>query len=134
MGWKRRGHAIYGALLVGGILAGCSMGGAATPAPETSWEPSHLKELASLEATAGNVEQAEALEDGVVTFEEYKAAFDRLATCLDEAGINASPPVVSPVSNDRFEFCRRRSKSRPLRRVKTRPPGCRSVSLPDLES
>ena len=27
--------------------------------------------------------------------------------------------------------CRRRSKSRPLRRVKTRPPGCRSVSLPD---
>lgn len=27
--------------------------------------------------------------------------------------------------------CRRRSKSRPMRRVKTRPPGCRVVSLPD---
>jgi hypothetical protein len=46
------------------------------------------------------VSQAVALEDGVVTFEEYEAAFERTVVCLRDSGIVVDGP--KPLNGDRF--------------------------------
>ncbi|GAA1230123.1 hypothetical protein GCM10009588_03550 [Microbacterium phyllosphaerae] len=74
------------------------------PPEQTSWSADQLIELSKQEADAGHDGQAERLEDGKVTFDEYQAAFNDLSACLNDAGITVSEPVISPVSNDRYEF------------------------------
>lgn len=87
------------------VLAGCTPPGQTDGIPEQqSWTSTQLKDLAKQEAEAGHDTQAERLEDGKVSFEEYQAAFGDLARCLEVAGITVSDPVISPVSNDRYEF------------------------------
>lgn len=74
------------------------------PSAEQAWGVEEVLELARVEAAAGHGAQAQRLEDGRVTFEEYQAAFNELSGCLRNAGITVSDPVISPVSNDRYEF------------------------------
>lgn len=61
-------------------------------------------ELSRTEKAAGHESQAERLRDGKVSFSEYQAAFNELSECLAAAGITVSEPVLSPVSNNRYEF------------------------------
>lgn len=75
-----------------------------TGAVEQSWDSAQLIKLSKREAKAGHASQAKRLADGKVTFGEYQAAFNELSACLRTAGIAVSEPVISPVSNDRYEF------------------------------
>ena len=46
------------------------------------------------------VSQAAALEDGVITFEEYEAAYERTVACMRDSGLVVNGPI--PVNGGRF--------------------------------
>lgn len=105
-GGKVRAAAVAGVSLFALVaLVACAPAAGVSNQPvQQSWDSDQLIELSEKEAAAGHTGQAERLADGKVTFEEYQAAFNDLSACLKDAGITISEPVISPVSNDRYEF------------------------------
>ena len=63
-----------------------------------------VRVYAEKERRAGNPEQAQILEDGNVTPEEYSTAFGLLVDCVTSQGPQVSDPVMDPVSNNRYAF------------------------------
>ncbi|MWV50664.1 hypothetical protein GRS96_15425 [Rathayibacter sp. VKM Ac-2803] len=100
----RRGLALSGSgAVVLLVLAGCS---GAVPDDSVRHEPlssAQIEALGEQERESGHDEQAESLEDGVVTFEEYDASFTRYAECLTGKGFTVEGPQVSPVDGVRYE-------------------------------
>lgn len=92
------------AIVLGTVLSGCSSEDPQTSPQQVVMDSGAIKELARQAEEAGNVEQAEALTDGVVSFDEYEAAFGQVAKCLSKAGISVTAPLMSPITGDRYEF------------------------------
>jgi len=53
---------------------------------------------------AGSTGQGGALEDGVITASEYRAAFDALRSCVEDAGPTVSDAVISPIDGYSLVF------------------------------
>ncbi len=63
-----------------------------------------VKQWSVEQAELGNVEVAEALGDGVVTFSEYSDAFDNLRACVEGRGYGITDPILSLATNTHFDF------------------------------
>lgn len=84
-----RALTIVGTLL---ILTGCS-------SPTTA--PDEDDNLPVGQTTAMSDEQSAALEDGVVTEDEYQLAFRRFVSCVEEAGYAIE---VGPLENEIYQY------------------------------
>lgn len=83
--------------LVATALVGCSATDPGTTRPEDARAivveaSEHLREI-------GAIENADALEDGVISMDEYLASAGRYQSCLRELGIVIGGPDLSPVDN-----------------------------------
>lgn len=85
------------------LLCGCTLQQDASVSRDPL-SSEQVKALGAEERAVGHLEQAEALEDGIVTSQEYDLAFDRLASCLNLRGFTVTSPVVSPVDGVAYEF------------------------------
>lgn len=99
---------VKSSLLVGGaalvlVLSACAPSGVPDD-NATSYTAEQVQELAAKEELAGHTDQASALSDGVVSDDEYSAAFAALSQCATSQNVAVSEPTISPVSNDRYEF------------------------------
>ncbi|MWV50662.1 hypothetical protein GRS96_15415 [Rathayibacter sp. VKM Ac-2803] len=84
-------------------LAGCAAGGPSGSVRHEPMSSGRIEALAAQERDAGHEEQAELLEDGVVTFEEYDASFVLYARCLTDKGLSVEGPQISPVDGVRYQ-------------------------------
>lgn len=103
---RRDARSAIGALVaiaVTSLLGGC-VSQEGTHEGSQSLTASQIQQLADKETASGHDEQADLLEDGRLTQEEYAVAFDLLTQCLSSQGVRTTIPVVDPVSNDRFAF------------------------------
>lgn len=82
------------------VLAGCSsadnVAGIATP--------DQLRAVSQQLRDQGHIEQADALEDGVVDEGEYADGFARFSECIRDAGYIVNDPVISPVDGITYLF------------------------------
>lgn len=78
------------------LLVGCSSGGA---------DPRAVVLNSAQEArTAGSEANAQAMEDGELTEDEYRAAARRYQECYRDEGIVLPEPILSPVDNVTLEW------------------------------
>jgi hypothetical protein len=82
----------------------CSCTAQGEPQERQPITAAQVQELAKKEKALGHNEQAQLMEDGKVTLEDYSSAFDLLSQCLSSDGVKTTDPVTDPVSGDRFAF------------------------------
>ncbi len=104
--WSVVGTAAAAALVSGGLSFALTTTGD-TKTVEVWADPSDKTSIINAGeqlVAAGDVEQGRALEDGVVDETEYRESFERLRSCVEEAGPRVSDAVVSPLDGSTLEF------------------------------
>lgn len=88
----------------GFVLVVCSLAGCAPQDSSEQTTPEKLKAMSEQYRAQGYTEQADALEDGNVTEDEYSAAYENLNRCITDAGYALTEMHVSPIDGATYLF------------------------------
>jgi hypothetical protein len=89
------------------VISGCAGGGqppSGDGGSESSFTAEGIEKMRSSLEESGFTAQAEFLQDGVITAEEYQASFERLKSCITSMGYDVSEAVTSPLTGSTLEF------------------------------
>jgi hypothetical protein len=104
--WSTVGAGAAAALVAGGLSFALTTTGD-TKTVEIWADPSDAKSIISAGeqlVAAGAEEQGRALQDGAVDETEYRESFERLRSCVEEAGPRVTDAVISPLNGSTLEF------------------------------
>jgi hypothetical protein len=88
----------------GFVLVVCSLAACAPPGPSEQTTPEKLKAMSEQYRAQGFTEQADALEDGKITEDEYRAAYENLDRCITDAGYALTEMHLSPIDGATYLF------------------------------